>query len=341
MVFCVATYISEISSSGRRGALLAILGINYNFGILLIYVSMYYFKWNTVAIAFSFLFGLCLLITFILPESPTWLYLKGRTEKSIKTLSLIRCQNAENIEFEIADMEKHCKQKRTLKENLHACVNSRKPLAIVITAFILAQNTGYTILLLFIIMILKQLHIPYEGSNIALMYSIVGALTSLITPVFTYKFGRKTVIACSALGMAASMSVVLAYEYFYTESFQSYAWIVPVALCSFSLSCGLGVLPMGFMLGGELFPNEIRGTLNGVYGTVSYIYLSLLYKIYGKYLSDYGVITSLCTFVIFSILLALFAIFVLPETKNKTLNQVQEEYFNKTKTKLKNTHQMT
>lgn len=333
MSFSTSTYVSEISTADHRGALLGSVEIIFFFGVLLCNVLMYYIKWSIVALIFTAISAISLLLTFALPESPTWLYLKGRQEESINTLTSIRCQDRDTIKSEIDDMENYIlssQVKIKFKETLRNCLRSWRQFFIAFTLFLLTQHTGYSVMTLYIIMIVDRLNIPYPSADIALLYSATCSIAGFITPYSMYKFNRKPTLAISALGMSISAAAVPIYQYI----FDSYdekplPWIIPMALCCYVVSASIGVCPIGFTIAGELFPNEVRGVMNGLYGAVAYIYWSLLYKISPWYLATFGASGVMWTFAAFSMVTVIFSLLVLPETKGKTLNEVQEEYFKK------------
>ncbi|XP_065205788.1 facilitated trehalose transporter Tret1-like [Planococcus citri] len=332
MSFSTSTYISEISTADHRGALLGSVEIIFCLGVLLCNILMYFMNWSIVSMIFIAVTALSLVLTFILPESPTWLYLKGRKDESINTLISIRGQNRDAIKPEIEDMENYTSSqaKTKLSETIKNCFLAWKQFSIAFVLFILQQHTGYSTMTLFIIMIVDRLHIPYASTDVALMYSVASSVAGFITPYVMYKFNRKPTLTISAIGMSICAAAIPIYQSF-SESYDEkpFPWVVIVALCTYVISCGIGVLPISFTIAGELFPNEVRGVLNGVYGAVAYLYWSFLYKITPWFLAEFGASGVMWTFSVSALLTALFSVFVLPETKGKTLNEVQEEYFKK------------
>lgn len=332
MSFCVATYIAEIATPNNRGALLSVIEIMYSLGILISNLLMYHLKWNVVASFFVVLSLLGLLATIFLPESPAWLYSKGKHTQSISTLCSLRCREPNELESEIQEMEKSCSLRvdSCSKQTIRNCLHAWKPFVTLSVMFIILQSTGYPIMLAFTITIVDRLQIPYKSSIIAVMFSSSIFIGSLTTPYFMHRFGRKMILAVSGLGMAAAMVVVALYEEIGVENKLNWlSWIVPFALFMYIFACIIGVLPVGFVMGGELFPIEVRGIMNGLYGAVGYMYSAVMLKAYPHFLATFGVKTTLWTFAAFSFLAASYGIFVLPETKGKTLNEVQEEYFKK------------
>lgn len=332
MSFCVATYVAEISSARRRGALLSILEIMHSIGVVICYVSMYFFRWNVVSIGFAIFSAICLALTMRLPESPIWLYMRNKKEKSIRVLTGLRRLPRDAVEEEILGMEKACAEqtKTNVSNTVCQCLRAWKPLLIVTVMVVMMQNIGYLLMVSFIIVFVDSLNVPYTGSDVSIMYAISGFVASCLTPYTIHNFGIKITLTLSALSMGICMAVIGAYEeIFYDSEEKPFAWIIPAALVVYVFACTLGVYPICFLVGGELFPNEVRGILNGVYGALTYGYGTILSKIYMDYVNFAGIKGTVWTFSSFGFILALYTIFVIPETRNKSLDQIQEEYFKK------------
>lgn len=334
MSFCVSTYISEISTPENRGALLGLTEVAYNVGVMFCSILLYNVMWNVAAIVFIALSIIFMISMLFLPESPVWLYSKGKREESVKTLCSLRCSKVEDITEEIQDMEKNCDEEKKIScsETMKNVCRAWKPLLITIVLFGLLQHTGYSIMIAYTIMIFDRLDIPMESAKITIAYSVVGFIGSVATPFFMHKMGRKTILALSSLGMGICMVVVGVYEeVFYYQSEKLFAYIVPIAFYVYTLACNIGVLPIGFIVGGELFPNEVRGIMNGLYGVFAYVYWSVTLKVYPKFMFTFGIKAVVWAFAASCFMVTLFGVFVLPETQGKTLNEVQEQYFQKKK----------
>ncbi|XP_065205790.1 uncharacterized protein LOC135835456 [Planococcus citri] len=337
MASAVAAYISEIATADNRGALLSTIEITYSIGIVISNSLMYLLPWKLVALILALFSAVALGLTFLLPESPIWLYSKGQKEKSIQVLESLRCCDQSQIESEIQDMDQACNSSRpklTIKNTLLGCIRAWKPFLLAFSLFVLMQNTGYTQLIAYAMMIIERLKLPFQSTNIALLYSASGFIASFLTPFTMHHFNRKTALTASAIGMTLSLVCVALYEeFFHDELVKPMAWIVPLALCIHVFSCVLGLLPITFIITGEIFPLDVRGTLNGVYGVAAYIYYAAFFKLFPQFLFNFGVKFLFWTYTAFGLVIVLFGIFLLPETRGITLNEVQRKYFSKSSEK--------
>lgn len=290
---------------------------------------MYLLRWNAVALIFVASAIIMLIFTHFLPESPVWFLSQGREEKSIETLCRVRGKKINDLESEIKDMKNYCasKEKNGVMKTFSNCVNAWRQLLILFLLCISAGSSGYITWQIFGIMILKRLDIPYDGGNIMIVYSIVTMIACFLTPYLLHKIPRKKILGVTSLLMSLCLLIIGLYQEFHRDI--SYAWIVPISLFVYSIMTSFGIVPLAFSLPGEILPSESRGFLFGLCGTFAFLYFSAVQKIFPDFLSTFGVAITMYTFATLCFLIALFAVFILPETKGKTLNQIQEEYFKK------------
>ncbi|XP_065216835.1 facilitated trehalose transporter Tret1-like isoform X2 [Planococcus citri] len=336
----VVPYVSEISTAKHRGILLALVDTTLNVGVILCSVLMYYLKWNIVSIIFALMSLISLLLTLILPESPVWLYSKGKKEQAIEVLEALRSKLRCQLDDEIKDMERSSsvaidqKGGRGLVDTLKKCFQSWRQFSITNFFTLFIVLAGPFILLSYSVLIIEELKIPYDAAKLAVIYSIAGFCGSFLSPFFIHNFKRRIVLTISAGGMTVSMLGISLYEIFYLHEENENkpcVWIIPIFLCSYNLLNNMGVLPLGFVIGGELFPLEVRGTLQGFSGFLCSTAWTVSLKFYPMIMFGFGIRAMLWCFTLFCALLVFYGIFILPETYGKTLNEVQEQYFSKKK----------
>lgn len=331
----IIPYVSEISTAKYRGLLLALVDVTLNLGVILCSCLMYFLKWNIVSIIFVIMSIISLLLTLILPESPAWLYSKGKKEQAIEILVALRSKQLHELEDEINDMELTQKE---IDNNpggmIKKCFQAWRQFFIANLLFLLIVLAGPLILLSYTVLVIDELKTTYDGATIAVIYSVAGFCGSFLTPFFIHNFKRRVVLMISSGGMTISMLGISLYEVFFLQrENKPCVWIIPVFLCLFNLLENMGVMPLAFVIGGELFPLEVRGTLQGLFGFIASIAWAVSLKFYPLIMFQFGIRTLLWCFTVFCGLLVVFAVFILPETHGKTLNEVQEQYFGEKKSK--------
>jgi SP family xylose:H+ symportor-like MFS transporter len=166
------------------------------------------------------------------------------------------------------------------------------------------------------------------STNSSLMQTIiVGIINLLFTVVAIFsvdKFGRKPLMIIGALGMAISMLAL--GTVFYLNNLGMVALLFMLLyVASFAVSWG----PVTWVLLSEIFPNSIRGAMSIAVAAqwIANWIISLTFPI----MNDNHVLTqifhhgfSYWLYGIFSILAAIFVWKMVPETKGKTLEEMEK-----------------
>lgn len=334
MGFIGNVYIPEIVLPSRRGALLALPSLFFNVGAMACNTLMYYVSWNTAACIYAIYSLISMLSMFLLAESPLWLFSKGKEEVAIRTLSLLRSSTIDEIQHEIDDMKKSTvkKGKTSFIRVLKNILGAWKPSLIAIGLQFVFQMTGYTALFGYTILFFDQLRSPINSSKFAIVYTLAGVIGVFCLPILMQKMNRRTHLSLLASVMAICTIVVGIYEEIYHDfGDKPFPYVVPVAFYVFSFACNAGVMPIAYSIGSELYPSEVRGIMNGIFGLFWYLCWAGVLKFFPNMLNAFEVKTIVRYFTGFCLTVVLFALFILPETKGKTLNQVQQQYFQKKK----------
>ena len=106
---------------------------------------------------------------------------------------------------------------------------------------------------------------------------------------------------------------------------ESIGWLPVASLMIFiaTYSIGWGPLPWGIM--GEMFASDVKSLASSITVCACWGLGFLITKFYSDIDSAFGTYTAFWIFGGFSALSVLFAIFILPETKGKSLEQIQAE----------------
>lgn len=338
MSFTGSTYLTEIALPSHRGAILGTLPITYNFGAMFCNLLMYFIPWNMAAWIYAILNIASFLSITLLPESPAWLFNKGKTESAVETLCSLRASGIDKVQHEIDDLAKSVTGKSQISWSrvLIDIAKSWKQLLIVVVLQSLMQNTGYTIFFSYTILIFERLQLPaIDGSKFAILFAMAGVGGSICAPVLMQKLNRRTQLIVSSAAMGICIIVIAIYEeLFLAASYKPFPYFIPILLYIFSFACNAGAMPIAYTIGPEIFPGQVRGIINGIFGVIWHINWTLIVKFYPSTVSMFGIKIILWACAVSCLLVILFGLYFLPETKGKTLNEVQEQYFSRRKKSL-------
>lgn len=140
------------------------------------------------------------------------------------------------------------------------------------------------------------------------------------------RIGRKPLLLISCVGVAVAM--LGEGLYFYLQDalgadVSSVSWLPTVGIALFLIMDPLGIIPVPYVLMGELFPTnikEIAVSTTTLYGSTMAF---LVTKYFMPVANAFGLYTPLWFFGAVAVLGAIFLIVFLPETKGKSFTEIQ------------------
>lgn len=319
-------YIAEVAPARNRGRLVSMNQLAIVVGILVAYIVSWglanlgdtSWRWM-LAVAAIPAIGFFIGLLFI-PESPRWLISSGRREQGRKVL--VRIYGAAQAESEVAAVEAAASaEEGTWKEVFARPM--RRPLVVALGLAILCQITGINTVLYYGSILITE-HFKGQTAGSALMANVIIGLTNLVCTILAFRcldrWGRRSMLLTSTAGMAISL-ILFAILY-------QIPGISPLLILAFILSyTGFFAFAMGpipWVVISEIFPNKIRGRAASIAtstlwtGTliVTFTFLSLIHAL--------GVSGTFAIYAVLSILTFVFIWMRVPETKGKTLEQIQQ-----------------
>lgn len=332
----VPMYIAEIAPAEKRGALVAYNQLAIVIGIMVVYFVNYFIalqgndEWNRTE-GWRWMFGsemipsiLYLSLLFFIPESPRWLLMKNKNAKAKEVLE----------KFNGAEASLHLL--KTIKESLgnntgihwrlllHPSI--RMALFVGIGLSVFQQVTGINAILYYAPEIFKSFGSSANSSLLETSFlGVINLLFTIIAIFLVDKKGRKPLLYFGTAGMFVALSVVGYAAYFHITS----TWLLPFLLlfmASFSISWG----PVVWVLLSEIFPNNARSLALSIAVFVQWVanfFVSQTFPV----MTDNPTLATTFHGAFPFILYALFCLFAflfvwkyVPETKNKTLEEMSQ-----------------
>ncbi|XP_064074828.1 facilitated trehalose transporter Tret1-like [Vanessa tameamea] len=317
-------YIGEIASSNIRGILLSALGIFTTCGSLLIYAVgpiLSYSYASSVGLATSLVFILCVMF---IPESPIFHILEDNEVKARDNLKVLgREDDIDNILQSKIDCINSTNKKDWIE--LFTLRTNKKSLLIVVVMNILQHGSGVLAVISFSGSIFEMVG-SSVGSDVSMLiiglFQLIGSGTA---PFFVEKNGRKTLLVVSST--MCCLSMLLLGVYFYLDDYSGFNkanWLPLVLLIIFFIGydAGIGIVPN--VLIGEMFTMNVRSKGSAVALTVSWLSGFLVTVAYGAIVEHVGSYAAFWFFSCTGLISCLFTIFCIPETKGKSLLEVQD-----------------
>ena len=315
-------YIAEISPSSWRGRFVAFFQFNIVLGIVCAYFSNYFIAgmpndWQWMLGSESVPALLFTVLLFTVPESPRWLVSQGQEEKA----AAIFVRTGEgDVEGEMAAIKESFRTEVGIKKERLFQKKFTKPILIAFLIATLNQLSGINAILYYAPRLLEMSGVFRDG---AMLQSVIVGLTNLTFTMLGMalidKLGRRTLIAIGAVGMVVAQGLVA--RGFYLNAFEGYYLLICICayVACFALSLGATI----WVVIAEVFPNSVRSDGQVLGSMTHWVWSALLTWFFPLCLFIGGEYI----FAFFSIIAALSLIFAwwLPETKGKSLEQIQKE----------------
>ena len=317
------TYVSEIAPTEKRGQLVALYRFNIVFGILMAFVSNYFFRnfgnqpWRWMVGIEALPAILYLIGIWSVPQSPRWLIFKKNNIKK-----------AQEIYFEIRGTS-------MTNEMLDALSKEKKNIS---NQNLFIKKYSFPILLAFLFALFNQLsginaflyYAPriFEAAGLeessALLGSIgIGVANLIFTLLGLYlidKAGRKPLMYIGSIGYIISLSLI---SIAFINSWEGYS--VPLFLFIFIASHAIGQGAVIWVFISEIFPNKIRAKGQSLGSSVHWILAAIITLVMPSALSSFD--NPGYVFLFFALMMVfqlIFVIFIMPETKGISLENLSE-----------------
>ena len=319
-------YVAEVAPARNRGRLVAVYQLTIVLGILISYIINFWlhdvdnnWRWMfATGIIPSVLFFVGL---FFIPESPRWLYKAGRKEEALRVLARIGGEEvAKNEIQEIAGTFKETKSTVKLGELFK--LSNRKVMMVGFILAVLVQVSGINTVVDYAPKILMSVGI--EIKNALLQTSLIGLINALFTFVailFIDKVGRRKLYLIGSMGMTVTL-VILAITYYFKMD-GIFTLICIMCFIAFFAAC---IGPVFWTLVSEIFPNRIRGKALAFASFTQWIFNFLVVLLFPHFLKTVGGSVTFLFLAIMSALQWLFTYLYVPETKGKSLEEIEQHW---------------
>lgn len=323
-------YISEISPAKSRGRLVSFNQFAITIGIVLAYIFDYFLMdagadaWRYMLVVpaiFGFIYLILLLTSF--PESPRWLLAHDRKEESKAVLNKIGGETL--IAEELPEMEKMLNAEKSKEKVSFGELFRGKTGKIVLIGTLIAalqQITGINAVIMFSPTIFQA---AGSASGASMMQAMtVGFVNFLMTIVALWlvdKKGRKTLLLWGAVGMIISLAY-LSLEF--SKPVQNGAGVL-IALLLYISFFAASFAPVMWVIISEIYPNRIKGIAMSFSTAISWLCTFLTVYFAPVIQATLGLNYLFAIFGIFSIVAFVFVKFWIPETKGKSLEQIEKE----------------
>lgn len=365
----IPIYLAELAPTHLRGRVVNLNEFMVVFGQFLAFgfnAMIVQFLGSEEQGAWRWMLALCLIPAMVLwigmtivPESPRWLAGRGRVDEMLQALRAIRehvygspsyessryatasapdpdseevthpvSGDVESVR-ELADYDSQAPRRRF--RDLFATPWMRRVMIIGFGMAVINQISGINVVQYYGVTILEDA--GFEGDTaftVNLLIGIAGVIGMLTALRLNTRMRRRTMLMSGLTGTIITLTVMGLVTMFVPDEMEAKRWIILVSIVCFVgiMQCAVGAVTWLFMA--EIFPMRVRGEAMGLAAGLQWT-VNFTVALFFPYLMDtIGFGATVFIFVGLQIIAIVWVYRVVPETKDKTLEQIEQEFRDRT-----------
>ncbi|SFD24523.1 MFS transporter, sugar porter (SP) family [Chitinophaga sp. CF118] len=317
-------YISEIAPPHYRGRMVGLFQFNVVFGILISYFSNYLIgqtgenSWRLMLGIQAVPSAIFLVLLRWVPESPRWLLLQQNKEAA--ATAILQIINPTSFREDILTIRQSQQQSASgvPKERLFSA-RYRTPVMLAVLFAIFNQVSGINAIIYYAPRIFEMSGLEADSSRLSTVgIGIVNFIFTLTAMRFIDRIGRRQLMFIGTIGLIATLGLVAISFYMHSGGIAVVSYLLfYIAFFAFSQGAVIWVFIS------EIFPTQVRAK-GQTLGSFTHWIMAAIIAFTFPYLASH--IGSGHIFLFFTIMMVLQLFFVwrwMPETKGKTLEQIE------------------
>ena len=334
--FTAPLYLSEISPERVRGAMISMYQLMITIGIVAAFLTNTWLgsyavidgttggHWRLMLGVIAIPAAVMFLGVLFLPESPRWLFLKGRKEKAISVFQRMHLPGDE-ISREVVGIEESLRVRQSGFQMLINNSNFRRAVGLGIGLQVIQQLTGINVVMYYAPRIFKIAGFISTEHQLwgTVIVGITNVLATFIAIAFVDRLGRKPIMYAGFAVMGLAMVTVgTLFNMDLEKSPALGIWAIG-ALLLFIVGFAMSAGPIIWVICSEIFPLSARD-LGVTFSTATNWIVNAI--VGGTFLSLLHTLGNGNTFLLYGGMNVLFVIFFLllvPETKGVSLEKIE------------------
>lgn len=331
---CFPLYVGEIALPEIRGAMVTVAFCGSPFGNVIASMLGYYLSISLSGVVFLAISLANMLMFMWLPDSPHHLVKIGDLEAAKSSIHWYR--NGEKVEEELIAVQKFVSSsisgsfKAKLEEFKSAAV--MKGIFIVMMLFIFLQICGLNSVLFYMEIIFRrgQSNLIHPSWAVVLV-NLSGAITSVLAVNMIDRYGRRILLIASGCGVTVAMTVLGTHFLLIDLGFDpvKFQWLPVASVFMFMLSFIIGLMSVPSTVLSEIFPANIKCIAACMASLGGAVFAFGATKTYQPLVDLMGEAYVFYIHAALTSLVIPFTLYFMPETKGKSLQQIQDELMQK------------
>ncbi|CAG9857639.1 unnamed protein product [Phyllotreta striolata] len=332
----VPIYIGEITEPKIRGLFGSSVSVAYILGMLLINIVGSYCTVSQTALISCCLPVALLVAAKTIPESPYFLIMKGNTAGAKENLRLLRGRF--DVDEETARIQGNIEKDASIKTNPTALLTvpaNRKAFLVLVLLKSTQELSGDSAIAFYTQSIFKEAGSDMPEQLAAIVFFSLELLVTAVASGAVDRIGRRPLLIFSVCSVSATL--LAEGGYFYARNCT--AWdvsgltAVPLAaLFAFVVCYSLGLKTIPMLMLGEVFQQDVKAVALCAGDLYAVLMVTSVTKVFQVTKDAYGMHVPFLFFGASCAALLVPVVLFVPETKGKTLQEIQNYFNSQTKT---------
>lgn len=342
LTLSLPVYLGETIQPEIRG-ILGLLPTTFgNAGILVCYLVGTYANWWVLAYVGALVPLIFSTMMCFVPETPRWYISKDRVEDARSSLQWLRGSTSD-VEYELEAIQVNFEMASQESSSLKDIFNRShiRPFLLSLGLMLIQQLSGINAVIFYTVSIFEMSGSTINGHLSTIIVGIVNLLATFIANALIDKLGRKILLYVSSGLMVVSLVALGVFFYLKStvegvvsddEAFMQWkttvenlSWLPLVSFMIYVIAFSLGWGPIPWLFMGEALPAKIRGPAASIVTALNWSCTFVITKSFPGLVEALGPSKVFFMFTGIMVIGSIYAIFFIPETKGKTLEEIEEE----------------
>lgn len=200
-----------------------------------------------------------------------------------------------------------------------------KPFLIMITFFFIQQFSGVFTIFVYAAQFSLEAGVTMDAFLSAVIVGVIRCVTTVLIAFASDKYGRRPLVIMSGGGMFISMvGIALGAAFNINET--SFFWLPAVFLYFYVFIGTCGILTLPFAMVAEMYPQKTRTFASGLTMSLAFLMSFANIKTFSMVFEYFGNVAVFSFYAFVSLVGVFFGIFILPETKGKSLQDIENHF---------------
>ena len=276
-------------------------------------------SWRAMFGSELFLALLFIPLIILIPESPRWLLMKERKQKAKRILNSLLAR--EEATTQIVEIEKLLSSNQVINFRDLLRPGLKKALYLAMFFCFISEVSGITAIVYYGPTILENAGFSYGGSlgNAIYLY-LTNLLGCTLAVLFVDSLGRKPLMFAGVIGAIVTLITSGLMLQFGFKGFP-----VVIAICGYVFSYAFAMGPLKLVFASEVFPTKLRGLAVSISMSVIWFTGIIINQLFPVIRDAYSMSIIFYAFAFFLIPSVYVILVYMPETKGKSLEEIEQE----------------